>query len=122
MAKASEQQPTEASRIAALEEWSSSTAEFMASVNERLGALEARVEEVVTAGRNLEQRVGDMDLVQSSHKNAIDEAHAKLADVGHVSRATAENGSVSDDVFARIKRLEAHAGLKDARTADEAGS
>lgn len=71
------EQPTEASRTAALEEFAQGAAAFMQDVGARLSALE-----------------------DAAKDNA------------HVSRATAENAPIDGDVFARIKRLEQHAGIK----------
>lgn len=132
MAKQPEQ-ATEASRIAALEEWSRGTAEFMAGVNTRVSecengirdlgarveALEAKIEGVEVMRENNEvvngrllARLEALEKQMSLFDKGMQEHENRLADVGHVSRATAENAPIDGDVFARIKRLEQHAGIK----------
>ncbi len=106
---------TEASRIAALEAWPQSTAAFMESVNERLGALEAKI--------------GDADEKADMHEgtvrdvlNRVEALEKAMVDGAHVARATAENAPIDGDVGGRIKRLEQHAGIKTVARTDEAGS
>lgn len=97
-------------RLDALEQFSQGAAAFMQDIGERVQAVEEQVKLYLDG-------VNEGALVVVGDR--LSAVEAKLNDVAHVSRATAENAPIDGDVFNRLKTVENALGIRHKRQSDE---